>query len=135
METSGSTVSCAASGLNGTQSSETKSWKQLTVQATFESCTLNGLSSATVDNNSCNYVISGTTDEFGHGKVQLAGRDLDIKITATGGTYTSEGPFCSAYVGNGADLTVNGTYTIKAYEDKEKSEGAQIGFTINETTV
>jgi hypothetical protein len=61
-------------------------------------------------------------------------KDVDVKFTTGAGVYTKSGILCGGIGGNGKDMVIFGTYTLKAYEDKESKEGAQVNFTY-ETTV
>jgi hypothetical protein len=166
----GSTVTCKKTNFNGTQKSETKSWTSLTLEPTYEECTVGELS-ATVDNGSCHYIFTGETDAEGHAKVTLEcpkgglmkittsgctieiaeqepgqgasyektgtgeTRDVDVKVTATPLKYASLGLLCGLIAGNGVDMTLQGNYTLRAYEDKEDTEGSQIGFWYTPTVI
>lgn len=61
-------------------------------------------------------------------------KDVDVTFTARSGVYSKTGLLCAGVGGNGKDLAIFGTYTLKAYEDKENKEGGQVSFTY-ETTV
>jgi hypothetical protein len=61
-------------------------------------------------------------------------RDLKADVTMKNGVYEKLGPFCGIVGGMGNDLSITGSYTLRAYQDKENVEGSQIGFTLRETT-
>ena len=60
-------------------------------------------------------------------------KDIDAKITTEAGIYKKSGFLCETIGGNGGDLSMRGSYTLKAYEDNNKVEGNQIDFTFKTT--
>lgn len=158
--TSGATMACAATGLNGTI--EESPVQTIELQPTFENCSVGGLP-AVVDTE-CKNVFTGATTANGHGIVHIvcpkelpvrvtvngctievkeqtpeqgthytnggsgSSRDVDFKVTMTGVKYSTLGAACSLIAGLAGELSIVGTYTVKAYEDVGGAEGKQIGF-------
>lgn len=65
----------------------------------------------------------------------LGVKDVDVILTAANGTYSKTGLLCGGIGGNGSDLGIFGTYTMKAYEDNAGKEGSQISLTYETTTL
>jgi|GEM_PF-6010189 len=55
-------------------------------------------------------------------------RDVDINVTMQSVSYVKTGALCPLISGLTGELSITGTYTVKAYADEGKKEGAQIGF-------
>jgi len=60
-------------------------------------------------------------------------RDLDVSVTVNEAVYTTVGPFCGIIGGLGNDLSILGSYTVEAFQDKENAEGSQIGLSMKAT--
>jgi hypothetical protein len=60
-------------------------------------------------------------------------RDIDVTVTNEGGLYSKVGLLCSLIGGNGSDLSMTGTYTLKAYLDEGGKEGAMTNLQIQPT--
>jgi hypothetical protein len=84
----------------------------------------------------CTVVIGEQSPEQGaHYKTTGSGKttDVDLSVTMNNATYTTVGSFCGIVGGLGNDLSIIGSYTLRAYEDKEGTEGAQIAFSAKTT--
>ncbi|HEU4598847.1 MAG TPA: hypothetical protein VFS26_03810 [Solirubrobacterales bacterium] len=84
----------------------------------------------------CTLEIPAQTAEAGAGykETESGGvKDVDVAMTSTGGIYTKTGILCGLIGGNGSDLSITGTYTMKAYTDNENKEGSQTSFWFEST--
>lgn len=60
-------------------------------------------------------------------------KDIDVKLTTEAGIYKKAGFLCETIGGNGGDLSMRGSYTLKAYQDNKGVEGSQTDFTFKTT--
>ncbi|HET7121769.1 MAG TPA: hypothetical protein VFI17_11060 [Solirubrobacterales bacterium] len=61
-------------------------------------------------------------------------KDIRAKVTSKGVAFNKVGLLCEMLVGGtGSDLSITGSYTLKAYKDEGGVEGSQIDFTTVET--
>jgi hypothetical protein len=117
---SGAMVSCSASGFNGTITSSPT--QELTVQPTYENCTLSGVA-ATIDT-PCNNIFTGSTNAFEHATVHIeCPVGNSVKITVNGctiliGGQTPEQGAHYTNTGSGSSRDVDFKVTMKnaAYE-------------------
>ena len=117
---SGATVSCGASGFNGTITASPT--QELTLQPTYENCTLSSLA-ATIDT-PCNDIFTGSTNAFEHATVHIeCPVGSTVKITVNGCTilFGSQTPEQGAHytnTGSGSSRDVDFSVTMKnaAYE-------------------
>jgi len=113
--TSGASMACAASGLNGTI--KESPLQKLELEPTYENCTLGGLP-ATVDTN-CKNLFTGETNASGHGIVHVVcPSELPVKVTVNGctievGPQTAEqgAHYTSTGSGSSRDVDFNVTMT------------------------
>jgi hypothetical protein len=80
--------------------------------------------------NGCTIAIGPQTPEEGVHYVNTgsgSNRDVDMQVTLKNVGYEEIGVLCALIGGLGGELTIRGTYTTTAYQDKEKTEGSQIG--------
>ena len=118
--TSGASVTCGASGLNGTVSSSPT--QELTVQPTYENCTLSSLA-ATIDT-PCNNVFTGATNAFEHATVHIEcppGNTVQITVNGCtiliGGQTPEQGAhYTNTGSGSSRDVDINVTMKNAAYE-------------------
>ncbi|MGN6556532.1 MAG: hypothetical protein ACTHLH_00780 [Solirubrobacterales bacterium] len=84
----------------------------------------------------CTFEIAPQTFErtgATYAETETKPRDVDVTVTTEGGLYSKVGLLCSLIGGNGSDLSINGTYTLKAYIYEGGKEGAQTNFGIQPT--
>jgi hypothetical protein len=60
-------------------------------------------------------------------------KDLDFTLTGKELAYTAVGSLCSLLTGNGKDLSIEGIYTMKAYEDNGGVEGGAMNLSMKTT--